>query len=99
MANIDLGNEANERARRLIELRPFGKTTAAFVHAWRDSSRVPRTITFPEGLERTVEYIRDGILTFNDNGLAATYERVLDYPSETKAIVVYYSVNDPAVCN
>jgi len=95
-----LGSRGNELFKRLIEKRPYGTATAAFVEVWEGSSRVPKIIHFPGGLERAVGYMRDGILTFQDGREpSATYERILDHPSEVKAIIVYYPVNDPSICN
>lgn len=99
MNDTRLGQTGNERAKKLIELRPYGTATASFLCIWEGDSRVPEAIQFPDGLEKKVGYMRDGILTFIDGNLAATYERVLDEPSKVKAIVVYYRVKDPKVCN
>ena len=91
--------KGNELVKRLIEARPFGTATGAFLFEWKDQSRVPRTVKFPDGLERTVGYMRDGILVFA-GGAGATYERVVDDLREPiQSIVVYYKILDPKVCN
>jgi len=90
----------NDLVKRLLDHRIYGDATVAFLCEWTNDSRVPSTIAFPDGKVRQVGYMRDGILTFrNDLIFSAKYVRVLDYPSETKSIVVYYKVNDPAICN
>ena len=97
---IDLGDEMNKKLKALLEMRPYGTATEAFLHTWRGTNRTPKSIRFPEGLEREVGYMHDGIITFRDGkASSATYERLLDYPSELKAIVVYSKINDPKICN
>ena len=91
--------KGNELVKRLLEARPFGTSTRAFLFTWEDRSRVPRKITFPGGLERSVQYMRDGILMLTDH-TGATYERVVDDLREpVQSIVVYYKILDPKVCN
>ena len=85
--------------KKLLEARPFGECTKSFLFEWKDPSRVPKTITFPGNVERTVAYMRDGVLMLT-TGAGVTYERVVDdLHAEKQSIVVYYSSQDPTVCN
>ncbi len=79
-------DDPNSLVRKLIESREPG--TEAFFFEW-EGTRVPRTVTFPDGTELKTGYMRDGILQFD--GFYATYERIRDVDNElTKSMVVYY---------
>lgn len=88
-----------KKMKQLLQTRPYGTSTNAFLYEWEGHSRVPKTIKFPDGLEKRVNYMRDGVMAFKNEEIMVTYERLLDHPSKIKSIVVYQKVNDPGVCN
>ena len=91
--------KGNELVKRLLAARPYGTATIAFYCEWEDQSRVPKTVKFPDGLERKVGYMRDGILMFRDR-FSAGYARVTDdLRQPVQSMVVYYKTLDPKVCN
>jgi len=85
--------------RELLDKKPYGDLTLAFLFKWNASSSRPDSILFPDGLERQIKYMRDGILTFKKDPLAAQYERVLDDQSLTNSIVVYFRMTDVVSSN
>lgn len=91
--------KGNVLVKKLLAVRPYGTATQAFLVEWEGSDRVPKKITFPDGSERKVGYMRDGIMNFLNSNEFVSYERVLDHPSPTKSIVVYRKINDPTICN
>ena len=77
--------------RLMAQYQERGMDTFAF--EWT-GTRVPKTITFPSGLEKTVQYMSDGLFLFTDN-TNAVYERLADvYPKQPQSVLVAY---DPSM--
>ncbi len=72
MRSVEQNAELVERL--TIEYKAEGIDT--FVTEWT-GSRVPKTVTFPNGLEKTVNHMRDGVLIFSDE-TTALYTRLQD---------------------
>lgn len=51
-----------------------------FTSKWEDK-RTPVTVKFPDGTERRVSYMRDGLILFTDN-FSCGYERKSDFEAE-----------------
>lgn len=85
-----LPKEEDDRAVKILLKEVKEKGYNAFYFAWENDSRVPKTITFPSGLERRVGYMRDGTLILKDEKIAVKYGRILDHPSPVKSMIVYY---------
>lgn len=61
----------------------------AFIFDW-EGTRVPDTIKFPDGSEKPVNYMRDGMLFFKDR-TSAVYERLDDiFPRQPQSVLVGY---------
>lgn len=82
----------NEQNKKLFErmVAVFEKRgLKTFAFEWQ-GTRVPRQIKFPEGSQRDVSYMRNGILIFNDK-TSAVYGRLKDiYPKQPQRILVGY---------
>ncbi len=73
--------------RLIAKYQERGMDTFAF--EW-EGTRIPRTVTFPSGLEKTVQYMRDGLFSFTDN-TNAVYVRLADsYPKQPQSVLVAY---------
>jgi hypothetical protein len=85
-----VGDEQNKALRERLIAQYKRRGMEAFVFTW-EGSRVPDKVIFPDGLEREVSYIRDGILLFRDNA-SAVYDRFDDiYPKQPQSIMVGFS--------
>jgi hypothetical protein len=67
----DLPASVYEIADKLI-----GPEGASFDFEWQ-GTRVPKTVTFPDGSVKESGYMRDGVMDFKD-GTVVRYERVVD---------------------
>lgn len=85
------GDEKNKAlVERLIdEYKKRGLNT--FLFKW-EGSRVPATVTFPDGIEKKVGYMRDGFISFAD-GTNAVYDRLEDYPCQPLSMYVGYDLS------
>ena len=73
--------------RLIAQYQERGMDTFAF--EW-EGTRVPKTVTFPNGSEKTVQYMRDGIFLFTDR-TDAVYGRLADiYPEQPQSVLVGY---------
>ncbi len=62
----------------------------AFIFEW-NGTRTPEKVTFPDGQEKIVGYMRDGMLLFKDKS-SAVYERLADiYPQQPQSVLIGYT--------
>jgi hypothetical protein len=85
-----LGNEVNKALVDRLTNEYSCRGMEAFFFSW-EGGRTPDTVTSPEGIEKKVGYMRDGLIFFKD-GTQAVYDRIADdYPKQPQSIIVAYS--------
>ncbi len=73
-------------ARLTEEYKEQGMETFSF--EWQ-GTKTPKKVTFPDGLEKEVAYMKDGLLMFQDHS-TVIYERLSDNPEKPQCILVGY---------
>ena len=85
-----IGNEQNQKLIEHLMAQYQEKGMDTFAFEWT-GTRVPQIVTFPNGLEKTVQYMRDGLFLFTDS-TSAVYERLADtFPEQPQSVFIAYN--------
>jgi len=85
-----IGDSKNREIANKIAAEHLESGYESFQYEWQ-GSRVPESVSFPDGSKKETKYMRDGMINFKD-GTDALYERIDDiYPKQPQSILIFYS--------